>query len=207
MKKGDLLQFLKGIYLDLSDLPDQDLDWTYSVYGETKEQILGDIPTPLGKPVTLISYMDANLWHDYITGRALTGVMHFINQTLYDWYCKFQATAETATFGSEFVAARTATDHVIDIRTTLRYFGIPITHKSYMFGDNQSVVTNSTLPHSTLQQRHHALAYHRVREAIASKIISYHPTALPRSFMASSMQDSCSKRWPMSSVSDVEGNP
>lgn len=159
---------------DLSDLPDQDFDWTYSVYGETKEQIPDDIPPPLGNSVTLITYKDANLWHDYITGKALTGVMHFINQTLYDWYCKAQATVETATFGSEFVAARTATDQIIDVRTTLRYFGVPITHKSYMFGDNQSVVTNSTLPHSTLQQRHHALAYHRVREAIASKVISYH---------------------------------
>ena len=43
-----------------------------------------------------------------------------------------------------------------------------------MFGDNQSVVTNSTIPHSSLQQRHHALAYHRVREAIAAGIVAYH---------------------------------
>jgi len=46
--------------------------------------------------------------------------------------------------------------------------------KSYMFGDNESVVTSSTLPHSTLSKRHNALAYHRVREAIAAGIIAFH---------------------------------
>jgi hypothetical protein len=37
-----------------------------------------------------------------------------------------------------------------------------------MFGDNQSVITSSTIPHSRLFMRHNALLYHRVREAIAA---------------------------------------
>jgi hypothetical protein len=36
------------------------------------------------------------------------------------------------------------------------------------------VVTNSTIPHSFLSKRHNALAYHRIREAIAAKIIGYY---------------------------------
>ena len=36
------------------------------------------------------------------------------------------------------------------------------------------MVTTSTLPHATLGKRHNILAYHRVRETIASKIISCH---------------------------------
>lgn len=43
-----------------------------------------------------------------------------------------------------------------------------------MFGDNESVVKNSSIPHSTLQKRHLALSYHKVREAIASKILGYY---------------------------------
>ena len=39
-----------------------------------------------------------------------------------------------------------------------------------MFGDNQSVITSSTIPHSRLSKRHNALSYHRVREAIVAKI-------------------------------------
>ena len=40
---------------------------------------------------------------------------------------------ETATYGSEFVASKTATEQIIDLRHTLRYLGIPIKTKSYLF--------------------------------------------------------------------------
>ena len=80
---------------------------------------------------------------------------------------------ETATYGSEFVASKTATEQIIDLRHTLRYLGVPI-KKSCLFGDNRSVVTSSTLPLSTLGKRHNILAYHQVREATASKIFAYH---------------------------------
>jgi hypothetical protein len=43
-----------------------------------------------------------------------------------------------------------------------------------MFGDNQEVVTNSTIPHSSLNKRHNALSYHRVREIFAAKILGYY---------------------------------
>ena len=35
-------------------------------------------------------------------------------------------TVEIVTYGSEFVAAKTATEHIMDIRQTLRYLGAPI---------------------------------------------------------------------------------
>ena len=44
---------------------------------------------------------------------------------------------------------------------------------SYLFGDNQSVVTSSTVPSSVLNKRSSALNYHRVREAIAAKILKF----------------------------------
>ena len=54
------------------------------------------------------------------------------------------------------------------------YMGVPIKGKRYMFGDNESVITSSTIPDSILQKRHLALAYHRVREAIASKDLAFY---------------------------------
>jgi hypothetical protein len=81
---------------------------------------------------------------------------------------------ETATFVSEFTAARITVDQILDLRTTLRYLGVPVNAKSYMFGDSQAVVTNSTIPHSSLNKRHNALSYHRVREIIAAKIVGYY---------------------------------
>ena len=143
----------------------------YTVYGDVREHIPKDIPKPAGNKITLTTYVDANLYHDYITGRAVTGILHLVNQTPVDWYSKRQATVDTATYGSEFVAARIATDQIIDLLMTLRYLGVEVVKSTYMFGDNESVVKSSTIPHSTLSKQHNALLYHRVREAIAGKII------------------------------------
>ena len=140
---------------DFSSLKDQEYDWTRSVYSGACEQIPHDIPKPLGKHVQTTHYVDANLHHDLATGKAVTAVLHFLNQTPIDAYTKRQSTVETATYGSEFVAARTTVDQIIDIRTTLRYLGVPIRDKSYMFGDNRSVVTSSTIPNSAISKRHH----------------------------------------------------
>ena len=63
--------------------------------------------------------MDANLHHDPATKKAVTAVLHFLNQTPIDAYTKKKSTVETATYGSEFVAARTAVDQIILIRITL----------------------------------------------------------------------------------------
>ena len=121
-----------------------------------------------------ITFVDASLYHDLITGRSVTGILHLINKTPLDWYTKRQATVETATYGSEFVAARIAVDQIIDIRSTIHYFGVHVKYKTIMFGDNQSVITSSTMPHSKLAKRHNALAYHRVREAVASGILGFY---------------------------------
>jgi hypothetical protein len=50
------------------------------------------------------------------------------------WYSKRQATEETTTFGSEFTATRIAVGQIIDLRTTLRYLGVPVNAKSIMIG-------------------------------------------------------------------------
>jgi hypothetical protein len=131
-------------------------------------------PSPKGKPVILTHYVDANLYHNYVTGRSVTGIIHVINQTPIDWFSKKQATVETATYGSEYIAARTCVDQIIDLRTTLRYLGIPIAGKSYMFGDNESVVKSSSYMESKLHKRHNALSYHRVREAIAAGFVRFY---------------------------------
>ena len=84
------------------------------------------------------------------------------------WFSKRQDTVETATYGAKFVAAHIATKQIIDLRTTLRYLGVLIQGPGYMFGDNQSVIISSTLPHSRLSKRHNALLYHWVRKAVVT---------------------------------------
>jgi hypothetical protein len=111
---------------DYSDYQDLGYNWPSSVYGDVKEIIPMDIPEPKGKYVTLSHYFDVNLYHNMVTGRSVTAILHFLNQTPMDWYSKKQATVKTATFGSEFIAARTTIDQIVDLQMTLCYLGIPI---------------------------------------------------------------------------------
>lgn len=102
MKQG-ILQF-QVHKPDNSDLPEKHYDWS-SVYGEVSELLPEDALVPLGKHVTLTHYVDANLFHNALIGRSVTGILHMLNVTPIDWYSKMQATVETATYGSEFVVA------------------------------------------------------------------------------------------------------
>jgi hypothetical protein len=152
---------------------DVEYDWERTVYAGAREQIPHDAPKPLGRAVTTTTYKDANLMHDLLSGKSVTGLLHFVNQTPIDWYSKKQASTLSATYGTEFVAGGTAMNQIEDLRLTLRYLGVPIAGPSYLFGDNQSVITSSTLPLSRLKIRHIALNYHRVREMIASKAVRF----------------------------------
>jgi hypothetical protein len=158
---------------DYSDMPAADYDWTRSVYGNVTEEMPRDAPPPLGKDVVLTSYVDANLYHDMITGRSVTAVLHFVNQTPVDWFSKKQPTVETATYGSEFVAVKTGCQQIVGLRTTLRYLGVKIRGATKLFGDNGSVVKNGSIPHSTLRKRNLGLSYHFTRETVASKTVDF----------------------------------
>jgi hypothetical protein len=93
---------------DYSNVPRNECDWEFSVCGGATEELPKDAPEPLGKPVVTTTYVDANLCHCMMTGKSGSGVIHLHNKTPVDWCGKKQGTAETATYGMEFVAARTA---------------------------------------------------------------------------------------------------
>ena len=76
------------------------------------------------------TYVDVNLMHDVITGRSATGAIHVINQIPISWFSNCQEQVETSTYGSEFVAARQVTEHIMDLRHTLRSFGVPLDEPS-----------------------------------------------------------------------------
>jgi hypothetical protein len=168
-----VIRFRTGIP-DYSHLDHVTFNLACSVYGDSDEELPPDMPTPRGSPVCTTTFEDANLMHDLTTGRSCTGILHLVNQTpVVEWFSKRQKTLETATYGSKFVAARIATEQIMDLRFTLQMMGLPLDGKAYMFGDNQSVITRGTIPHSSLNKRHNALAYHRVCEAIAYDVICF----------------------------------
>ena len=149
----------------------QHVDWKESVYGDITEEMPPNMPPPLGNPVTVSCFVDANHAGDLVTRRSHTGIILYVNNAPIQWYSKKQNTVESSTFGSEFVAARIATDMIEALRYKLRMFGIPVEGPANLFCDNRSVVTNTSRPESRLNKKHNAICFHRVREAAAAGMI------------------------------------
>jgi hypothetical protein len=137
-------------------------------YGDVREAIPPNAPRPLGKPLEVRCYVDADHAGDKITRRSRTGILIFLNSAPIVWFTKKQNTVETSSFGSEFVALKIATEMLRGLRYKLRMMGIPIAGPSYVYCDNNSVVINSSSPASTLKKKSNSIAYHCVREAVAA---------------------------------------
>ena len=152
------------------DLEFVEHNWS-ELYPDAQEELPPDMPTPKGNAVKMTTFFDANHAHDLETRRSVTGVLLFLNKTPVQWYSKRQGTVESSTYGSELVAARIATELTMAMRYKLRMLGVPINGPADLLGDNKSVVTNCTIPSSTLKKKHNAIAYHRVREAVAANVI------------------------------------
>ena len=174
---GYLKGYIKGkIIFDTNHMNIEDAKfvdsalWT-EMYPGAEEELPVDLPEPKMKEVEITTYFDASLGCDMLTGRSVTGILLFLNNTILKWYSKRQNTVETSTYGSELVAGKTATEMTMEFRYKLRMLGVPINGPSILLGDNLSMIKNCSLPSSTLKKRHNALAYHRVREAVAAKVI------------------------------------
>lgn len=145
-------------------------DWK-EFYKGAKEEIPKNAPTPRGHSVQINSCVDADHAGNKVTCRSHTGINIYLNCALIIWYSKAKSTVKSSPFGSEFIAMRICVEMLEAIRYKLRMFGIPIEGPCNVFCDNQSVVTNSTVPSSTLKKKHNSIAHHRVREAVASQIL------------------------------------
>ena len=67
---------------------------------------------------------------------------------------KRHLTVETATFGSEFVATRIATDQSIDLRYTLIYLGVPMRSKPTCLVTTNLWLTVQAFLHLPYQRNH-----------------------------------------------------
>ena len=165
--------------VELNETAFQKTDWTDSVYGKVTEEIPPNAPEPLGKPVHMTCFVDANHAGETKTRRSQTGFIIFLNNAPIEWYSKKQNTCESSTFGSEFVAMRIAVEKIRALRYKLRMFGIPIAGPTAVLGDNESVVNSASKMDARLNKKHNAICFHTVREASAAGWIrvGWEPTA------------------------------
>ena len=68
-----------------SSLHRKECNWERTCYAGAREVIPEGMPEPKGKFVTTASYKDVNLHHNFTSGKAVTGALHFINQTPIEW--------------------------------------------------------------------------------------------------------------------------
>jgi hypothetical protein len=145
-------------------------DWS-EFYGDVEEEMPPKMPEPLGSPVTISVFVDANHAGNVVTRRSHTGILIYLQNTPILWHSRRRNTIETSTFGSEFVALHCARDLTVALRYKLRMFGIPINGPAFVYCDNQGVVKNVTIPESVLSKKHNTINYHAVREAVAANIL------------------------------------
>ena len=132
--------------------------------------MLADASTPRVNVVSTHSFVDSEHARNRATRRSQTGVLLFFNRTPILWYSKKQNTFDTSTFSSEFIALKTATELVEDLRYKLRVFGIPIEGPTNIFCDNESVYKNMSTPELTLKNNNVSISYHKCREDVATRV-------------------------------------
>ena len=79
---------------------------------------------------------------------------------------KAQSTCETSVFGAEFLAMKTGLDTLWGVRYKLRMMGVPVMVPTFIFGDNMSIINNTSRPESILRKKCNEVCYHSVQESV-----------------------------------------
>lgn len=144
-------------------------DWTTSEFGHLigKEEIPENAPQPRGMGFTTRAKVDADHAADSVTRKSRTAFLVYLNCALIYWLSKKQASVNASSHGSEFTSMKHCCEYLRGLRYKLRMMGIPVVGPTFIYGDNQSVLANTTIPESTLKKKSQSIAYHYVREGVA----------------------------------------
>ena len=122
------------------------------------------MPKPLVLPYEMRIFVDNDHSGKTVKRRSRSGYSVFLKSAPIYWNLKKHALCDTSTFRSEFVALKQSKEYTLGLHYKLIIFGIPVTESSFVSGDNQSVLCNTTAPQSTLKKKSNAIAFHFVRE-------------------------------------------
>ena len=125
------------------------------------------MPRPLGSEMIIRAFVDADFAGNQISRRSRTGFIVMMNMAPVYWLSRKQTSVETSSFGSEFCALKQCCEYLRGLRYKLRMMGIPVENPCFVYGDNQSVLWNTTIPESTLKKKTSSVAYHFVREGVS----------------------------------------
>ena len=133
---------------DIDESSFEKQNWEHTVYGQGSEELPANAREPRGYGFKIRAYVDSDHAGDTVTRRSRTGFIVFLNSAPIYWASKKQTSIETSSFGSEFIAMKVCCEYLRGLRYKLRMMVIPCEFPSFVYGDNQSVLANSTNPFS-----------------------------------------------------------
>ena len=122
------------------------------------------MPHPRGLGFVLQAKGDADHAADTVTRISRTGFLVHLNCATVYFFSNNHTSVESSRFGSELVLKKQHCEYLQGICYKLRMMGIPCEGPAYISGDNQSVLANTTIPDSTLNNNSHIIAYHSIHE-------------------------------------------
>ena len=161
------------VYYPSDPVVEQDVfeqrDWASSEFGSVQgeEEIPSNMPEPRGLGFIMRAKVDADHASDTMTRRSRMGFLVYLNCAPIYWWSKKQNSVESSSFGSKFIAMKQCCEYVRGLRYKLRMMGILCEDPTLIYGDNQSVLSNTTIPDSTLKKKSLSIASHFVREGAA----------------------------------------
>ena len=136
-------------------------------YGNASKDIPEYTAKPIGMEFIVRAYVNADFTGERLTRRFRMGFIIMLNNAPIYWYSKKQNICETSLFDSKFIAKKQCYEYVKRLRFKLRMMGIPVNNPTFIFGDNQSVLWNTSVPDSVLNKKTPAVAYNYVREGVS----------------------------------------
>ena len=128
-----------------------------------------NMPKPRGQGFIVSAYVDSDHAGGIVTRRSRTVFFIYCNNALVYWMSKKQGSIETSSFGSELVAMQACTEYIRGLKFKLQMIGIQFNCPVFIYGDNQSILSNTTMPQSMLKKKSNSIAYHFLREGTARK--------------------------------------
>ena len=108
-------------------------------YSPFKEDSPSNDPTPRGIGFTMRAFVNINHAGNSVSSRSRTAFVVSI-------------------FFSQFVAIKFCCECLRGLHYKIRMFRIPVEHPAYIFGDNQSELSNSSNPHYVLKKESSSIA-------------------------------------------------
>jgi hypothetical protein len=144
---------------------------TWESFYSAKELILEDAPEPRAKVVQMTCWAVSDHAGNVVTRCSRTDVLIFCNRSPIVFHSKKQGSIETSSFGSEFMAMKTAIELVEGLCYKLWMMDCPLDGATCVLADNMAVVHNCIKPKSVLKKKSCSVAFHFCRERIAANVV------------------------------------